>query len=178
MKRWFALLMAGMATGAFAQFGSYPRQEQGYYDEEADKPWVEAAVELPAFPFEENLLEFYVSASTNNKFFIDANSLAVGTDGAVRYALVVKSSGGATNVSFEGIHCKERRWKHYATGRSDGTWIKAPDSRAEWKPIENRPVNRHHAALSRDYFCPGGVAIRSADEGRQALRLGKHPNAN
>jgi hypothetical protein len=96
----------------------------------------------------------------------------------VRYALVVKTTGGATNVSFEGIHCKNRSWKLYATGRSDGAWVKSPASRADWRPIENRPVNRHHAALSRDYFCPAGIPIRSAEDGRNALRLGKHPNAN
>ena len=39
-------------------------------------------------------------------------------------------------------------------------------------------MNRHHAALSRDYFCPGGVPIFKADEGRDALRRGKHPQAN
>lgn len=38
-------------------------------------------------------------------------------------------------------------------------------------------ANRHHAALSRDLFCPGGVAISTAAEGREALRLGRHPHA-
>jgi hypothetical protein len=177
MIRWAALLLAGIAGSALAQFGSYPRQEQSRYDEDAEKPWVEAAVDLPAYPAEENLREFYVSAAASNKFYIDASTLAVGADGAVRYALVVKATGGATNVSFEGIHCKNRSWKHYATGRSDGAWVKSPASRADWRPIENRPVNRHHAALSRDYFCPGGIPINSAEEGRNALRLGRHPNA-
>ncbi|MBI5793415.1 MAG: CNP1-like family protein [Rhodocyclales bacterium] len=178
MTHWAALLLAGIAGSALAQFGSFPRQDQSYYDEEAEKPWVEAVVDLPAFPVDENLIEFYVSAVASNKFYIDASTLSVGADGAVRYALVVKTTGGATNTSFEGIHCKELRWKHYATGRSDGVWVKSPASRAEWRPIENRPINRHHAALSRDYFCPGGAAINSAGEGRNALRLGKHPNAN
>ena len=114
-----------------------------------------------------------------NKYFIDASTLAVGADGVVRYVLVVHTSGGATNVSFEGINCKERSWKHYATGRSDnGTWTKSRAAHIDWRPIENKPVNRHHAALSRDYFCPLGNVIYSADEGRNALRLGKHPSVN
>jgi hypothetical protein len=96
----------------------------------------------------------------------------------VRYVLVVETSGGARNVSFEGIHCKERSWKHYATGRSDSTWTGSRAARIDWRPIENKPVNRHHAALSRDLFCPLGNAIFTADEGRNALRLGKHPNSN
>jgi hypothetical protein len=69
-------------------------------------------------------------------------------------------------------------WKHYATGNRDGgTWTKSRAARIEWRPIENKPVNRHHAALSRDLFCPQGNAINTADEGRNALRLGVHPNS-
>jgi hypothetical protein len=140
-----------------------------------DAPWMEGEVVIPAFPQDADLLEFYVSAATANRFFIDARSLAVGADGVVRYALVVRTSGGATNVTFEGIRCAAREYKTYATGRSDRTWVASRV--AEWRPIENKPMNRHHAALSRDYFCPGGVAIFKADEGRDALRRGKHPQA-
>lgn len=146
---------------------------------EEEAPWEELKeVEFPAFPKQENLREIYVSAVATNSYLIDASTLSVGSDGVVRYVLVVKTAGGATNVSFEGIHCHERSWKHYATGRSDGTWAKSQAVRSEWRPIESKPVNRHHAAISRDLLCPGGTAIGSADEGRNALRLGKHPNAN
>lgn len=146
------------------------------WEEDPDEPkWQEAESTLPAFPKEEDLLEFYVSAGTANRFFIDAKSISVGTDEVVRYAMVVKTSGGATNISFEGLRCAAIEYRLYATGRADGTWAKARVS--EWKPIENKPVNRHHAALSRDYFCPSLVPIRNPDEGRNALKLGKHPDA-
>jgi hypothetical protein len=145
---------------------------------EEDEPVQELKeVEPPAFPKQENLREFYVSAATANKFFIDASTLAPGTDGIVRYVLVIQTSGGATNVSFEGINCRERSWKLYATGRSDGTWVKSRATRTEWRPIENKPVNRHHAELNRNFFCPTGIPIYTADEGRNALRLGKHPHS-
>ncbi len=149
-----------------------------YNSDEEEKPWQELAVELPAFPKQENLREFYVSAVATNKYLVDASTLTVGTDGVVRYVLVVQTSGGATNTSFEGMHCKERRWRHFATGRSDGTWMESRATGGGWRPIENKPVNRHHAALSRDLFCPSGVPIFTADEGRNALRLGKHPSSN
>jgi hypothetical protein len=180
MKYWFVLLLAGVGGGAMAQtVDPSGRIVPGnYQSEEEEKPWQELEIEMPAFPKQENLIEFYVSAVATNKYFIDASTLAVGADGVVRYALVVETSGGARNISFEGIHCKGRNWKHYATGRSDGTWTKSRTSRIEWRPIENKPVNRHHAALSRDLFCPLGNPIFTADEGRNALRLGKHPNSN
>lgn len=138
--------------------------------------WKESEVVLPELPQDGNLVEFYVSAVATNRFFIDSASLAAGTDGVIRYALVVKTSGGAVNTTFEGIRCGTRQYRLYATGRSDATW--APARASEWLPIENKPVNRHHAALSREFFCPRGAAIGNADEGRDALRRGRHPNAD
>lgn len=181
MKRWLAFLLTVMATSVAAQkFDPNSHVERNNYQgDEDEKPWQELEIEPPVFPRKENLIEFYVSAVATNRYFIDASTLVAGSDGVVRYVLVVETSGGARNVSFEGIHCKERNWKHYATGRSDnGTWTGSRASRIEWRPIENKPVNRHHAALSRDLFCPMGNAIFTADEGRNALRLGKHPNSN
>ena len=186
MKHWFAFVLAGVAACVFAQTPgvlgdgrtghSAGRDDRNFQE---DEPVLEMKdVEPPAFPKQENLLEFYVSAATTNNYFIDASTLAPGMDGIVRYVLVVKTSGGATNVSFEGINCRERSWKHYATGRSDNTWAKSSATRAEWRPIENKPVNRHHAALNREFFCPDGIPIRTADEGRNALRSGKHPRSN
>jgi len=130
----------------------------------------ESGIPLPAFPRTENLIEFYVSAVTRNHFFIDSPSLNVGADGVVRYVLVVKAAGGATNTSFEGIDCRSGRYKLYATGRRDGSWARARLS--VWRPIENQPVNGDHAALSRDYFCPEGLPVANAAAGRTALRTG------
>jgi len=181
MKRWVACLLAVVVAGAAAQTSgpsAYGRQVLNPNFEEPEAWQEQQEVEPPTFPRQESLREFYVSAVATNTYMIDESTLAVGADQVVRYVLVVKTSGGATNISFEGIHCMELRWKHYATGRSDGTWMKSRAIRSEWRPIENKPVNRHHAALSRDYFCPAGSAISTADEGRNALRLGKHPNSN
>jgi hypothetical protein len=148
---------------------------RNFEDPDAQK-WVEEEVEPPAFPQEANLREFYVSELTTNKFYIDASTLSVGKDGVVRYVLVVRTSGGATNITFEGVRCSSRELRIYASGRRDGVWAKARLS--EWRPIENKLKNRHHAELSRNLFCPNGTPMRSAAEGREALRLGKHPEVN
>jgi hypothetical protein len=145
------------------------------YVEPDVEEWKELDVPPPAFPREENLREFYVSPTATAKYLIDASTLAPGSDGVVRYVLVIRTAGGAQNISFEGIRCEENTWKLYATGSSDGQWHKARIS--EWRPIENQPVNRYHAALSRELFCPMGIPIATPDEGRNALKLGKHPNA-
>ena len=180
MKVWLVVLLVAIAASAAAQVKRFgdgtPRYNEGF--EEA-APWQEQQdVEPPSFPKPEDLREVYVGEVATNKYFIDASTLSVGPDGVVRYVLAVKTSGGATNISFEGINCGERSWKHYATGRSDGTWSKSRAARNEWRRIENKQLNPHHAALSRDLLCPRGRGIKTADEGRNALRLGKHPDAN
>lgn len=133
----------------------------------------EDAVAMPAAPRSQNLVEFEVSAATTNHFFIDAATLNVGNDGVVRYVLVVRTSGGATNTTFEGMRCASGEYRIYASGHADGGWSKSRND--NWRPIENKPVNRHHAALSKDFFCPDGTPVGSADAARDALRRGYNP---
>lgn len=171
MNRLLALLTGLLLSGAaVAALGLRDND-----DPDAPK-WEEDVLQVPSFPQEANLHEFYVSATTTHKYYIDASTLSVGKDGVVRYTLVIRTSRGSTNITYEGMRCESREYRIYATGHRDGTWALA--RRSEWRPVENKPTNRHHAALSRDYFCPVGNAIYTADEGREALRLGKHPNAN
>ncbi len=177
MKRSIALL-AGLLMAGFVMATAQARDAD---DPDAPK-WVEAELQLPAFPEEANLREFHVSELTTHRFYIDAASLSVGADGVVRYVLVVRTSGGATNISYEGIRCAGNELKIYATGRAEpeggkgGQWSET--RRSEWRRIENKPVNRHHAALTRGYFCPLGTPIRTPAEGREALRLGRHPEVS
>lgn len=178
MKR-AALPMALLLAAAFdasAQFAHQIQQPQSGYVEPDQWQEVEK-VQPPAYPEDAGLREIYISPVATNKYYVDADTLALGDDGVVRYVLVVKTSGGATNVSFEGMHCATMRWKHYATGRSDRTWTLSRAVRQEWRQIENKPVNPHHAVLSRNFFCPQGNTLVSTEDGRNALRLGKHPNA-
>lgn len=142
--------------------------------DEEDPVRMEEAVAPPSFPKDADLLEFYAGPATANRFFVDASTLNPGKDGIVRYVLVVRTSGGATNVTFEGIRCKTREYKIFATGRADGTW--AATRISDWRRIENKPINWHHTALNRDLFCPFANPINSAEEGRDALRRGKHPS--
>jgi hypothetical protein len=138
------------------------------------KKWQEMEVQLPAAPRQENLLPFYVSAATQNRFFVDGSTLSVGKDGVVRYVLVILAPEGGRNVTFEGIRCEARERRIYAAGRLDGSWSKARKN--EWVRIQDAYANRHHASLFLDYFCPIGNIVHSADEARNALKQGGHPD--
>lgn len=134
------------------------------------KNWKEIEVQLPEAPSEGNLIPFYVSATTPNRFFIDGATLRVDSDGVVRYVMVVLSPSGARSVTFEGMRCEAKERRIYASGHSDGSWAKS--RRNEWVRIQDATANRQHAALFIEYFCPGGVIVNSADQARAALRTG------
>ena len=154
-----AAMLACLALAAFA----VEDDEDGL-----ERRWVESTVDLPLLSSGQDWMPFYVSAVTENSFFVDGKSLSVGVDGVVRYMLLVRSPSGVRNVTFEGMRCETRERRQYASGRADGTWAK---SRADaWVRIRDELANRHHAALFLDYFCPGGVIARSSAEIREALR--------
>ncbi|MHB9119567.1 MAG: CNP1-like family protein [Burkholderiales bacterium] len=165
MKRFLLALftLSLTSTAAWADF-----------DYQSDsKPWAEQQEQLPPYPQSENLLPFYVSATTDNRFFIDAPSISIGKDEVVRYTLVVKSSGGALNISFEGIRCGTEEYKIYAFARDDKTWAKVRD--AQWKPIEYKERNRQQHVLYDDFFCPGGSIVDRPKEAIDALKQGFNP---
>jgi CNP1-like family len=114
------------------------------------------------------LLEFSVAPTSEFRFFVDAASLSVGSDGIVRYVLVARSPEGTENVSFEGMRCATREVRIYALGR-DGAWV---GRETDWRPIQPRGAYAWHEELYREYFCPYREPIGSAAKAVQALRTG------
>lgn len=142
---------------------------QGFFSG-PDPNWREGEHVLPPPPSESALRQFFVSAASPNRFFLDESSLVVGEDRVVRYVLVIRTAGGAQNVSFEGIRCESGERRIYALGRADGEWV--PARRSEWERISTDQFNRPRAALAFDYFCDGPMAPRSRDEALRRLREG------
>lgn len=122
------------------------------YQEAEPARWEEEKIEhYPAPPQPENLLPFIADSATDNRFFVDSASIQIGGDGVVRYTLVVKTTQGAENVSYEGIRCQTREVTRYAFARSDGSWVAA--RQRSWERIEKPDRNRHHIVLYADFFC-------------------------
>ena len=144
--------------------------EDGEEDDPENAPWKELSVNLPAYPDDKNLIEFEVGPTNKNHFYVDPTSLVVGNDGVVRFTLVVRTPGGANNVSFEGMRCDTKEDRIIAIGRADRTWYPLP--RPEWRPVENRLFNQHHVVLFRQYFCPEGNIIRTPADGVKLLKKG------
>jgi hypothetical protein len=164
------ILLATLPFQSSAQW-----QGWDYEFDQEKKAWTEIQAKIPGYPKSENLRKFYVDETTPHSFFIDTASLSVGEDGVVRYTLMVRTGGGAINVSFEGIRCEAREFKVYALGRpyrpsgksgasgnlgstgstgstgSAGYWSRARDS--QWRYIERPEINAHHYVLQSQYFC-------------------------
>lgn len=133
-------------------------------------PWAEMQQQLPAYPADENLIALDVGAATAHRFFVDGKSVSTGADGVVRYTLVIKTAGGASNVSFEGMRCESREQKYYAIGRNDRTWARARNP--QWRYIEFQNINAQHITLYREYLCRGKFMVESAEQIVQVLRRG------
>ncbi len=134
--------------------------------------WQEAEISLPPPPDLGRCMQFFVSAASPNRFCVDPASITVGRDGVVRYTLVIETPAGARNVSFEGIRCEARERRLYASGQGDGSWSQARGS--NWTKITEASVNRHHAALYLEYFCPDGIPVVQARDAIENLRQGGH----
>ena len=156
------VLLLSLPFAARAEWGKFD------YDFDQEKPWVEVAAQLPAYPKDENLIPFNVSSATRNKHFIDANSVSVGEDLVIRYTVVIDAAGGARNVSFEGMRCESSERRLYAYGHPDGTWSKARN--AGWEDIKLRSLLSYRKALYEDHFCPDGIRVRDGKEAVQNLR--------
>jgi hypothetical protein len=134
------------------------------YDREIT-PWSELVSEIPAYPLDSNLISLDIDAVSPHRYFIDGLSISSGKDGVIRYTLVIKTAGGATNVSFEGIRCDPAEQKFYAIGRpGDRSWVRARNP--QWRQFSARQGGAHHAELHKNYFCK----IKMAEPAERIVR--------
>jgi len=163
-RRSVLLLLAAVLLSSQTSFA----QSRALFEDAPKVEWKELEVKLPAYPAAPNLIPLYVSPLATAQFFIDEKSLSLAEDGVVRYTLVVRAAGGAENVSYEGIRCETAERKLYAIGRGDGEWMRSRND--AWRRIENNALNRQHAALANDFFCPPGDVRPSLAQIVQSLR--------
>jgi hypothetical protein len=156
------VLLLCLPLAAHAEWGEFERE----FDQ--DKPWVEVAAQLPAYPKAENLIPFNVTSASRNTYFVDAESISVGADNVIRYTVVIEAAGGARNVSFEGLRCESAERRLYAYGHPDGTWSKARN--AGWEDIKLRSQLSYRKALYEDHFCIFGVRVKDSKEAVRNLR--------
>lgn len=113
--------------------------------------WVEETPPAPpAFTTDQLIpidMPLYVSVAVG----VDPATITVGTDGVVRYVVVMRNASGASVAAFEGLRCTTDEVKTYARFGTAGQWvaIKAP----EWKPINGNMPSKHAFAIARQGAC-------------------------
>lgn len=118
--------------------------------------WKESAVDIPRWPEQDDLLEVSIGrAGFPFRVYTDPESLTIGADGVVRYVLVIVSSSGAWNTSFEGILCKKGEYRRYAYG-SGRQWHRLAGS--PWQRIFEGGRDVYRYILYRDYLCDAAGA--------------------
>ena len=134
-------------------------------------PWREQSFELPPYPEADRLIE--ISVQTGNfpfHVFVDPESLTIAGDGVVRLATVIRSTAGAENVSFEGIHCKTREFRRYAYGARDSWQVLEGTG---WQQIKSGGMGHYRFVLYRDYVCDPEIYGLKVNEMIQRMRYSR-----
>jgi hypothetical protein len=89
-------------------------------------------------------------AMGENRVEIAIDSISVGKDDILRYAVAIIPKGGPRNVFFEGIDCFSGRYRTYAWGTPEKTWHKPEQLR--WKVAVLNVRNAWQGEILND-FC-------------------------
>lgn len=85
-----------------------------------------------------------------NSYALSLDSVVIGDDNIVRYAVAVKPlSGNVTTLVFEGIDCKSNQYRRYASATTSEWRLQ---STKEWKPAIKNGHNAWQGFLADD-FC-------------------------
>jgi hypothetical protein len=96
------------------------------------------------------VLEF-PQQNRSNRYTIALDSIAVGKDSIVRYAVAVKPlSGNVTTLVYEGLDCETNQYRRYASATSGSEWRNLKS--VEWKPSLKNGHNAWQGYLADD-FC-------------------------
>lgn len=141
-----------------------------------DYVWKEGENILPAYPKDSDLLEVSGTANfPNYTYLIDGKSLTIGADDVIRYTIVVRSSSGSDNISFEGLRCNQLTMKKYAYGSVDRNGQKKLVARnnLKWKPYRVSGVTGYADSLIKNYFCDHNGSTLKLHQIIQNIKYGK-----
>lgn len=135
-----------------------------------DPDWKEMDVPSPA-PLRLNRLMPIELPESTLRFGVDPASVALTSDGIVRYVVVATSSSGAVNAFYEGIRCSTGEGRVYARHNPDSGWVPLKDG--QWRSLYETRPSRHSLAIARTGACIGRAPNQSAaqivrDLGRDA----------
>lgn len=136
-----------------------------------DPDWKET--EVPAPPAVNaadmtRLVPFEVSGNSELRWAVDPTSIAISSDGLVRYVVVARSTSGVINAMYESINCGKAEFKLYARYNTNGGWKSMEDP--QWRSLHEKLPSKHTLMLARQGACTGTSAAQSAAVMVQAIK--------
>lgn len=133
--------------------GGVAHAQTGLFGNDSKQPEVEAPPPPPVRTG--GLVEVDVPRATL-RYGVDPASVAVGSDGIVRYVVVATSPGGAVNAIYEGVRCGTAEVKVYARHNPDSGWSMVREP--AWQPLHGSAATRHSLLIARSGVCQGHAA--------------------
>lgn len=134
-----------------------------------EQQWQEQDSHLPAWPQAGQLLEVAVD-TPGFRTYIDPQSLTADEDQVVRFTSVLVSASGVWNVTYEGLHCGEERYRRFAYG-SAGQWHVLPVT--DWQPLTTSGAGRYREILYYNYMCDPAESSRGAEVILRRMRVSR-----
>ncbi len=125
-----------------------------------DPDWQEAEVPAPPAFSRDKLLPLNMPIYVTLQFGIDPATIAVSSDGIVRYVVVASSTSGSVSAFYEGIRCGTGEVKTYARASNTGTWTLIKD--AQWRGLNDNQPSKHAWVFARQGACEGRAAAASS----------------
>ena len=129
-----------------------------------DPDWREVEAPPPPAVSLDGLIAIEMPRSTL-RFGVMPGSVALGSDGIVRYVVVASSASGVVNGLYEGIRCGTGEHKVYARHNPGSGWVVAKD--AQWQPVQRAG---HALSIARSGACVGHGANQSVAKILRDLR--------
>ena len=132
--------------------------------------WVEDTAAVPPAFSQDALIPIEMPSYVSLKVGIDPATLTVGSDGVVRYVVVMRNASGSANAAYEGILCTKGEVKTYARAGTNGKWvaIKQP----EWRALTDNLPSRHAYAIAKQGGCDARTSAKRENT-LEALKRGR-----
>ena len=115
--------------------------------------WAEDAVTAPPRFSTSQLIPIEMPPYVTLKVGVDPETVTVGSDGVVRYVVVMRNNMGSESAAFEGILCTNGEVKTYARMGTSGKWSVV--SQPQWQAMTDNLGSRHAFAISKQGACDG-----------------------
>jgi hypothetical protein len=140
----------------------------GMHNPADDPEWKEAKTVLPPLPSAENLRPIDAfEAKRGYEYLLDRASIVAGSDGVMRYTMVVRSTTGKAQMFHEGLRCQTSQVRTYAYASSSGGFRASSSTR--WKPAAHSGGRGYQAYLENVIMCDHNGWAWSADKAIEAL---------